>query len=47
MGNAEATLFTYVIPFLISTAGGTIIAIIIIEILNGAGVLKRLQDMLN
>ena len=47
MGNAEATLFTYVIPFLISTAGGTIIAIIIIEILSASGVLKKLQDMLN
>ena len=47
MGNAEATLFTYVVPFLISTAGGTIIAIIIIEILSASGVLKRLQSMLD
>ena len=46
MGNAEATLFTYVIPFLVSTAGGTIISIIIIEIMAKAGALNRLQDML-
>lgn len=46
MGNAQATLFTYVIPFLISTAGGTIISIILIEIMAKAGLLKRLQDML-
>lgn len=46
MGNAEATLFTYVIPFLVSTAGGTIISIIIIEVMAKAGALNRLQDML-
>ena len=46
MGNAEATLFTYVIPFLISTAGGTIISIIIIEVMAKAGLIKKLQDML-
>lgn len=46
MGNAQATLFTYVIPFLISTAGGTIISIILIEIMAKAGLLKRLQDQL-
>ena len=46
MGNAEATLFTYVIPFLVSTGGGTIIAIVIIEVMAKAGALTRLQDML-
>ena len=46
MGNAEATLFTYVIPFLISTGVGTVIAVIIVEVMAGTGLLKRLQDML-
>ena len=46
MGNAEATLFAYVIPFLISTGVGTIIAIVIIEVMAGTGLLKRLQAML-
>ncbi len=46
MGNAEATLFTYVIPFLISTAGGTVISIILIEIMAKSGLLTRLQDQL-
>ncbi|MCQ2496546.1 MAG: energy coupling factor transporter S component ThiW [Lachnospiraceae bacterium] len=46
MDNATATLFTYVIPFLISTAVGTIIAIVIVEVMAKMGVLGRLKNML-
>lgn len=47
MGNADAALFTFVIPFLITTCGGTIIAIIITTAIKKAGLLKRFQDQLN
>lgn len=47
MGNESAALFTFVIPFLISTVGGTIIAIIIVSALQKAGVLNRFQMELN
>jgi energy coupling factor transporter S component ThiW len=35
--------YAYVVPFLISTAGGAIISAIVIEALKKAGVLERLQ----
>jgi len=34
MGNSQAAIFTYVMPFFISTAGGTIIAIILVTALK-------------
>ena len=46
MGNPEATLFMMVVPFLISTVGGTIIAIIIVEAIAKAGVLSKLKSQL-
>ena len=46
MGNATATLFTFVIPFLISTCGGTIIAIIIATALDKAGLIARFKQEL-
>ena len=46
MGNAQAGLFTFVIPFLISTVGGTIIAIVVVEIMAGTGILKWLKGQL-
>ncbi|MCQ2538065.1 MAG: energy coupling factor transporter S component ThiW [Lachnospiraceae bacterium] len=46
MGNETAAIFTFVIPFLISSAGGTIIAVVITLALKGAGVLKKMQDSL-
>lgn len=46
MGNSEATLFAYVVPFLISTGVGTVIAIILIEVIAASGLLSKLQDML-
>ncbi|MGN0353957.1 MAG: energy coupling factor transporter S component ThiW [Muricoprocola sp.] len=44
MGNTNAALFTFVVPFLISTCGGTIIAIIITVALQQSGMLKRMQE---
>lgn len=39
MGNSSAALFTFVIPFLISTVGGTIIAAVITLALKKRGIL--------
>lgn len=47
MGNTTAGLFTFVIPFLISTCGGTIIAIIVVTTMQKSGLLTRFQDALN
>lgn len=47
MGNDKAALFTFVIPFLISSLGGTIIAVIVVTALSKTGVLRRFQDELN
>ena len=46
MGNANAALFTFVVPFLISTAGGTIIAFIVLMALKQTKVLGQLKNML-
>jgi len=43
MGNEKATLFVFVVPFLISTVGGAILAIIICESLSKSGLLARLK----
>ena len=45
MGQSAANIafYAYVVPFLISTAGGSIIAFAVLEILDRAGVLKRAQ----
>ena len=40
MGNTGAALFTFVVPFLISTAGGTLIAAVVTGALAKAGVLE-------
>lgn len=47
MGNDKAALFTFVIPFLISSLGGTIIAVIVVTALSKTGVLRGFQDELN
>ena len=44
MGNTGAALFTFVVPFLISTAGGTIIAAVITLALQSRGVLGQLRE---
>ncbi len=44
MGNTSATLFIFVVPFLISTVGGTIIAAVITLALQSRGVIGRLRE---
>ena len=44
MGNPNAALFTFVVPFLISTTGGTIIAAVITLALQSRGVIGRLRQ---
>ena len=46
MGNSAATLFTFVVPFLISTAGGTLIAALITLALQNRGVISRLREQM-
>lgn len=46
MGNDAAALFTFVVPFLISTAGGTILAALLIGVLKKSGVLGYLKGLL-
>ena len=46
MGNTQAALFTFVIPFLISTCGGTIIAMIITIPLKQTGMLAKIRQNL-
>ncbi|MDO4165862.1 MAG: energy coupling factor transporter S component ThiW [Eubacteriales bacterium] len=46
MGNKAAALFTFVVPFLISTAGGTIIAVILVETMKRSGLLEHLKQAL-
>ena len=42
----EAALFTYVMPFLVSTAGGSIIAAILLYSMQKTGALKYIKDMM-
>ena len=44
MGNQSAALFTFVVPFLVSTCGGTILAAVIMLSMAKAGVLAKLQN---
>lgn len=44
--NKEAALFTYVLPFFVSTAGGTIIAAILIAILGKTHALNYMRGLL-
>lgn len=46
MGNEAAALFTFVVPFLISTVAGTLIAIVVIEIMAKSGLLARFKGQL-
>lgn len=47
MNNAGAALFTFVVPFLISTAGGTIIAIVILLAMKQSGFLDKIKSDIN
>ena len=46
MGNTSATLFIFVVPFLISTVGGTIIAAVITMALQSRGVIGLLREQI-
>lgn len=46
LGNKAAALFTFVVPFLISTTGGTIIAAVITLALSKNGFLSKAQAQL-
>lgn len=43
----EAALFTYVLPFLISTAGGSIIAAVLLYSMKKTGTLDYIKNMMN
>lgn len=46
MGNKAAALFTFVLPFFVSTAGGTVIAIILVEAMRKSGLLEHFKQMI-
>lgn len=46
LGNAEAALFTYVFPFLVSTLGGSLMAALLLGILYKSNTISRLREML-
>ena len=46
LGNQEAAIFTYVLPFSISTAGGCIMAAMLLGVLYKSGTVQYLQGML-
>ena len=46
LGNQEAALFAYVFPFFISTAGGCILAAMLMWVLYKSGAVNYLQGML-
>ena len=47
MGSKGAALFTFVVPFLISTAGGTLLAVLITVPLKQTGELDKIKSELN
>lgn len=47
MVSKGAALFTFVVPFLISTAGGTLLAVLITVPLKQTGVLDKIKSELN
>lgn len=46
LGNTEAALFTYVLPFLVSTLGGSLLAALLLGILYKSNTISHLQEML-
>lgn len=46
LGNAEAALFTYVLPFSVSTLGGSLLAAVLLGILYRSKALGYLKEML-
>jgi len=47
MGNETVALFTFVIPFLISTSGGAIVAIVVTVAFQKAGLIESFRYQLN
>lgn len=47
LGNTEAALFTYVIPFLVSTAGGSALAAVLLAILCKSKAFFYMNEILN
>lgn len=46
MGSTVSTIFAFVVPFLISTCGGTLIAAVITLALHNRGILGRLKEQI-
>lgn len=46
LGNAEAALFTYVLPFFVSTLGGSAMAAVLLGVLYQSKALGQLKEML-
>ncbi len=46
MGNRQAALFTYIVPFLISTVGGCILAAVLLGALYRSGTFQYLKSIL-
>jgi predicted membrane protein len=46
MGNGTAALFTFVVPFLVSTAGGTLIAALVLMLLRQTGIMGQLRSQI-
>lgn len=46
LGNKEAALFTYVLPFSISTIGGCVLAAMLLGVLCKSGAIRYLQGMM-
>ena len=42
LGNDQAAVFTFVTPFLISTCGGTLLAVVLVGAMKKSGVIDRL-----
>lgn len=46
MGKGDIAIFSFVIPFFVSSLGGTLLAVVIVETMNKTGVLERLKKMI-
>lgn len=44
LGNTQAALFTFVVPFLISTCGGSLFAMVLVGTMKKSGVMDRLLE---
>ena len=42
LGNGQAAIFTFVVPFFISTCGGTLLAVVLVGAMKKSGVIDRL-----